>query len=180
MKKPIIGFTETRKLVGISSWYALRVTTSVMKTPKITPRRIKCAICVDLMGSSHGTPEQEIVLHQKELKTHLKPHRLDFYRADHCGVGIAHGIRPGTNLIAFDYGGMLLGNSLAEHNSRALIKWAQDNPNGLVLVMSAFTYANTIANELYDMGLEQLHNVCNYYGDLEGVIPDWFMHGTNT
>ena len=70
----------------------------------------------------------------------------------------------GTDLILFDYGGMCLGNSLIEDNSRYLIRFAQDNPNVLCVIVSGFTWRQAIARELENSGLTGMHN----------VVPRWW------
>jgi hypothetical protein len=143
----------------------------------VTPRALKVAICVDMRGAGGKSPEEEIREHQRTMREVLRPHRLRFYQAFHMGT-CSHGIKPGTDIVLFDYGGMMLGSSLAESNAREMLSWCQDNPNSLVLVMSSFTWGNIIEYELEQAGLKGLPNLVNYYGNLDNPIPDWFMHGT--
>lgn len=133
---------------------------------------MKVAICVDLMGSSHGTPEQEIRAHKKRLREALPGYKLQFYRAWHPGPG-GNGIKDGTDILLYDYGGMLPGCSdLLDSNARAIIRWCQDNPNCLALVVSSFTYENQLQYELREMGLKDgLPNLFIWLGE---ELPQWF------
>lgn len=133
---------------------------------------IKTAICVDPMGSGFGdhTPEMEIQEHAKHFSEVFKPAKLDWYRIDY----ISHdAIKPGTQLVLFDFGGMLPGNSLMEDNSRRLITWARDNPNSLCIVVSDFTWRTAVKFEMDDMELN-LPNVINDDYHLDDPIPAWF------
>jgi len=135
-------------------------------------KTIKTAICVDIMGSGFGarTSEMEIADHIEYYSGVFEGATLDWYRVTSIGTKT---LQPGTELVLFDYGGMLPGNSLMEDNSSELIKWAQDNPNSLCLVVSDFTWRNAVRVEMDEMGL-QLPNVINDDFKLEDPIPSWF------
>jgi len=137
------------------------------------PRAIKTAICVDPMGSDFGdtTPEMEIERHVEHFSEIFRPAKLDWYRVHSMGSAI----KPGTNLILFDFGGMLPGNSLMEDNSRRLIEWARDNPNSLCIVISDFTWRHAVKSEMDDMELN-LPNVINDDYKLDDPIPAWFRN----
>lgn len=139
----------------------------------VEPKAMKVAICVDLMGSSHGTPEQEINIHKKHLQKALPDCDLKFYRAWHPGPG-RKGIQANTDILLYDYGGMLPGcGGLLDSNARVIINWCQDNPGCLALIVSQFTYENQLGHELNEMGLgDGLPNLFVWLG--EEQLPEWF------
>src|SRR5208282_193131 len=151
--------------------------------------RIKTAIWVDPMGSMSETPEGQVQrcteVYAEELGV-----KLDVHMQSHVG-----GIEVGTDLVLFDYGGMMLGNNLAEDNSRDLLQWAEDHPSSLVVIISDFTYDRAFRYAIEEhLGLE---NVASSYQKPEGerhktpihnivvehcqehFIPQWFRdaHG---
>ena len=156
---------------------------------------LKTAIIVDPMGHGFGEvgPEEEIEEHKKDFAELLYPAVLDPYTP--YGMSESQ-IKQGTDLIIFDYGGMMPGNSLMADNSRRLIQFAQDHSSVLCVVVSTFTWKNAIKEEMRDLELGDLHNVvCRYwpgkcyweegaFGDSDkepndwDPIPSWFrdMH----
>lgn len=96
--------------------------------------RIKTAIWVDPAGGLEETPEEQIErctnFYQEELGVKLNVHTPRH----------ANEIEEGTDLVLFDYGGMMYGNDLAQDHSRHLLRWAEDHPNALIVVMSDFTF----------------------------------------
>ena len=142
------------------------------------------AIWLDPFGSLSETPEEQF----DRLKSHYEEIVLETPLDAYAPRAISE-IKPGTDLILFDYGGMMIGNSLAEDNSRALIRWAEDNPNSLVVIVSQFTYNNTFRYAIMDhLGLSEapksvysidedhnstpIHNIVVENGDK--FIPSWF------
>ena len=99
------------------------------------PIELKTAIIVDPVGSSLGdrTPEDEIKQHIKDFSELLSPAKLKVYSPWSC---YPEDLQPGTDLVLFDYGGMMLGNSMAEKNSWHLVAYAADNPSALLSVRS--------------------------------------------
>lgn len=88
-----------------------------------------------------------------------------------------------THLVLFDYGGMLPGcGGLIESNVRAVLRWAEDNPNKLVLVTSICTWGWYVTQIAEEMGLRdsdgswKIHNI-DVDNGLDGncCIPDWFV-----
>lgn len=141
----------------------------------MTTKTIKTAIIVDPTGWSMATPEQEVEEHKERFGILLAPARLDAYRAMHPGDGGKHGIQPGTELVLYDFGGMVPGSTdLMESNARALVKWAEDHPGALVVIVSRMTFTGYIEPEMSDRGLDGLHNIVSDAG-VEGNIPDWFL-----
>lgn len=125
--------------------------------------RLKTAVIVDPMGHGFGEvgPEEEIEEHKKDFAELLYPASIDAYTPAHMYDAE---IKQGTDLIIFDYGGMMPGNSLMEDNSRRLIEYAQDHSSTLCVVVSTFTWRNAIKEEMRDLGLGELHNVvCRYW-----------------
>jgi hypothetical protein len=154
--------------------------------PKIV---LKTAIVLDPMGHNWGAvgPEEEAKEHVKNFSEILYPAVINAYQPGSMYPGA---LKPGTDLVLFDYGGMMAGNSLMEDNSRHLIRYAQDNPNTLCIVVSGFTWRNAVAYEIKEQGLTGLHNlVCEFFEPVEmysnekepenwECIPKWFrdMH----
>jgi len=151
--------------------------------------KIKTAIVVDYMGSDFGnrTPEMEIKDHIERFSEFAEPVKLDVYTPHTTYPGE---LKPGTDLVLFDFGGVMYGNDLMANNSRHLLQWAADNPNSLVVIVSVFTYENCLKFEAMDLGLlGQLHNIvvdCNlddkdpwYRGERYSPFPEWFekAHG---
>jgi hypothetical protein len=137
-------------------------------------RKIKTAILVDFMGAGDLGPKEEVENHKIRFTELVKPHELRPYQAHHAGLGIEHGITDNTDLIIFDFGGMMPGSSLGEDNSRAIIEWANEHPSGLVIVVSSFTYDNFIRHEMESLGLN-LPNVVLDDDRSKNPIPDWFL-----
>jgi hypothetical protein len=151
--------------------------------------RIKTAFWVDLMGAGGKTPEEEMEQHREWIEEELGV-RLDI----HMPYNISQ-IEEGTDLVLFDYGGMMLGNSLMEDNSRRLVRWAEDHPSALVVIISTFTYDQAVRHEIAehlgidsvpyhynvpekDRGTTPMHNI-TVFSQGENTYPDWFrkMHG---
>jgi hypothetical protein len=147
------------------------------------PKTFLTAIVVDYMGSNFGenTPEMEAAEHKKRYEELLFPAKLDVYTP--AGVGPSY-LKDGTDLILYDYGGLMPGTSLMEDNSRRLVDWAENHSSCLIVVVSAFTYRNYVAYECRERGLEFIHNIVveDYLEDPDSKpgfpIPEWFreMH----
>ena len=122
------------------------------------PKTLLTAIVVDYMGSGFGetTPEMEVEQHTKNYEELLFPAKLNVYTP--AGVGPSY-LKEGTDLILYDYGGLMPGTSLMEDNSRRLVDWAENHSDCLIVVVSSFTYRNYVAYECKERGLEFLHNI---------------------
>jgi hypothetical protein len=125
-------------------------------------KTLKTAIIVDPMGSAFGSrmPEDEIEQHVKDFSALLAPAALKVYTPWSC---YPEDLQPGTDLVLFDYGGMLPGTDMAERNSWYLVTYASDNPSSLVVVVSSFTWSNVIANELEARDMLTAHNIVPRY-----------------
>lgn len=108
-----------------------------MKKQKEFPT-IKCSIVLDYMGSGEKTAEDEFT----ELEAHIKKKLLNPVRC--YDVKMVHRIESGSGLVLFDFGGILPGNNLMTDQSRELIRWAENHPSALILVISEFTFTNFI------------------------------------
>ena len=125
------------------------------------------------MGSCMEYPDEEATRYIAELKEVVGEIDLQTpYEEEHTRLYGIHDLRDNTELVLFDYGGMWPGNSLMEDQSRNLIRWAQDHPNALVLVTSAFTYRNGIESEMEELGLTKLPNILDASMGIE--IPAWW------
>ena len=129
---------------------------------------LRAAVIVDPMGAGGRSQEEEIA----ELSTNLTAllGKCSIYEAPH-----PFAIKDGTDVVAYDYGGFLPGcDEMLRDNARELIRWAQDHPKGLVLVISAFTYDNQIEVELRERDIDQLDNirVMRWWERVE--LPNWF------
>ena len=125
------------------------------------PRR-KVAILVDPVGWSGATAEQEVAQHKAWFTELLPQFDLSFYTPRGAEF------EEGTDLVVFDFGGMIhgFGGGLADSNSRALIRYAQDHPNCLVLVVSLMSYRDSVLYEMEELGL--IDNASNYRWGNEG------------
>jgi hypothetical protein len=137
---------------------------------------MKVAIIVDCMGGGGQTDVEEVQMHKRRFTRLLRPIKPKFYRAYSAYSG-EHGIQGNTDMVIFDYGGMLPGNDLMESNSRELVKWAMDHPSSLVVVVSSFTYQHAVVDEMKEAGFESLPNVI-YDDDEEKLIPSWFREAS--
>lgn len=175
---------ESMGNAGSEGEYVFVITPKFRATKLVTPRpqghkfparTVKVGICVDPFASMNSTQEEEIAEHKKDFREKLAPHKARFYVASHTGQS-AKGIQPGTDLMIFDFGGAMPGASdLMESNARSLLRWCQDNPNSLALVVSSFTWRNAVNCEMEEMGLN-LHN-CLEYAALDYEVPKWFLAG---
>lgn len=146
---------------------------------------LKTAIIVDYMGHGFGefTPEMEVEEHKKDFHELLFPAELDAYTPICMSEDK---IQAGTDLIIFDFGGIMPGNNLMGDNSRRLIQYAQDHSDVLCMVASTCTWNMALQYEMEDLGLTELHNVvCRYWQPKEkwsnekepenwDPIPAWF------
>jgi hypothetical protein len=132
---------------------------------------LKVAILVDPMGHAFGdvTAEDEVETHKRTFTELLAPAEIRFQH-----VWCPGSIDPGTDLVVYDFGGMLPGNDLMESNAHAIVQWAHDNPNAVVMVASGFTYRNSVQYEIEQLGMSEMFNVINDDGKLEDPIPQWF------
>jgi len=136
--------------------------------------KIKTAIIVDFMGSGELTDRDEIAEHKRNYTKFLKPHKAEFYRAYSPYPG-EHGIRDGTDLVIYDFGGMLPGCSdLLESNARELVRWAAEHPSCLVVVASKFTYQSQIEVEMRERDLV-LPNIVLDMCSGGNPVPSWFL-----
>lgn len=140
-------------------------------------RVIKTAILVDIMGHGYGevTPEMEVEEHAKRYAQYVAPDVLDVYAPSHMGEEMEHGIKFGTELLLYDYGGMGFGSSLMESNAREAVKWAENHPNALLIVVSGFTYRNFIRYEMEEQGLLELPNIICDDSSALCPIPEWWL-----
>jgi hypothetical protein len=138
-------------------------------------RKIKTAIIVDFMGGGAQTPEDEIEDHKKRFGEAVLPDKL----VVHTPVS-AHDIEDGTELVIFDFGGLMPGaDSLVISQCRAIIRWAEEHPNGLVVVVSRMTFTNYLQYELQDKGLDSLPNLILDDAPLSDEeytpVPEWWL-----
>jgi len=144
---------------------------------KTMPKRtVLTAIWYDPFGSMSQTTEEQIAAD------------IDYYEKDYgpldgkiklntYTVRGAHEIKPGTELVLFDYGGCGLGNNLMAENSRAVLQYALDNPSVLIIVISHFTYYSSLKLDMEDRGLDSVPNIMEH-SDNMGIPPDWWLNGT--
>jgi hypothetical protein len=152
---------------------------------KKKPIVLKTAIIVDFMGHGFGefTREDEIVELTDQYSKLLAPAKLDIYTPHSAYISE---MKEGTDLVLFDYGGLLPGTSLAEDNSRRIVEWAENHPSCLVVVTSTHTWRSYVKYELSMKDIAGLFNLVHIwdYVDDEGKepdghpIPQWFrdMH----
>ena len=142
-------------------------------------RPIKTAIIVDYMGVGGKTPEEEIQQHTERFSELLgRP------LAVHTPRG-PHGIEVGTELVIYDFGGLLPGcGGLIDSHTREIVRWAQDHSSGLVVVVSGFTWSHYIRQELEEHNLLDILNItCDDFFEKEEnagkdwPIPEWWMAG---
>jgi hypothetical protein len=132
--------------------------------------KLRVAIIVDPAGTMTGpSAEEEVEQYEREFTEFLKPAEVSFQK-----LWSFHGVRPNTDLIVFDYGGMMPGSSVMEDNSRRVVEWAQDNPTSLVVVMSQFTFRNYVKNDMEDLGLDLKNVVCGVGHGIDDPIPSWW------
>lgn len=136
-------------------------------------RRLKIGLCVDRAASMMQSYEEEIADHKDRLNRLFGRRTLSFYEANYPAEG-NHGLQSGTDILVYDYGGMLPGcDDLLESNARAIIGWASDHPNGLVLIASSFTWNHQIKSEMEDSHLN-LRNIVDFHAwDEENLPVEW-------
>jgi hypothetical protein len=136
---------------------------------KLGRKKIRVAIIVDFMGTSMRTAEEEIEDHKKNFTQILKDFDLEF--------SAPRAVMPNlvADLVIYDFGGVMPGNSLMEDNSREIVKWASDHPSALVVVASSHTFGAYVKPEMEELGLDKVQNVWDYFdGDQDEKIPAWF------
>lgn len=137
---------------------------------KTKQTKLSIGVLIDLMACMGKTPEEEYEDHKTDFAELLRPAKCSFYRMMNEGE-----IKPGTNVVVFDYGGMcgIGSDGFISSISRVLIKWAQDNPSSLLIVATAFTYSHAVRYELDELGLNLPNVVCRASIG-EDPIPFWF------
>jgi hypothetical protein len=130
---------------------------------------MKTKIIVDPMGVGGLTPEQEIEQHKIKFSALIYPLELEIIDSSFSPV-----IPDGTELVIYDFGGMLPGTSLMEDNARYVVKWASDHPNSLVVVVSDYTYNVYIKQEMIDLGMDDLYNIILDSYKIDDPLPKWF------
>jgi hypothetical protein len=136
---------------------------------ELARRKLRVAIIVDFMGTSMQTADEEIEEHKKDFAKILKDFDLEF--------STPRAVMPNlmADLVIYDFGGVMPGNSLMEDNSREIVKWASDHPSALVVVASSHTFAAYVKPEMEALGLDKVQNVWDYFdGDQDEKIPAWF------
>lgn len=129
------------------------------------PEHIVCSVVLDFMGSFDTDPDDEFKEIQKDVRKTIK-NPVTFHNSK-----MVQRIEPKSDLVMFDFGGLLPGTNLMEDQSREIIKWSQDHPSALVLVISDFTFTHFIEPEMASLGLDKLHNVKSW--NRCDSIPDW-------
>jgi hypothetical protein len=145
---------------------------------KAISKSLRVAIILDQMGSIMSSYEEEVEGLVRDFSEMLFPAKLNVYKPMYV---YPSEIKDGTDLILFDFGGMTMGNSLMEDNSRRLIEYARDHESTLCVVVSSFTWSCSIRYELESLELTGLPNLtCRFWmGDDRGPddfdpIPLWF------
>jgi hypothetical protein len=151
-----------------------------------TKRMIPTAIWLDPIGSLSESVEEQIEREREFFEEELGV-KLDVHTPQNV-----HQIQVGTELVLFDWGGA---HFSGKDHSRDLLRWAEDNPSSLVVVISDFTYDRAfriaIAEALSEAGEADvavsaswsksagdryktpIHNVVVEHA-LENFIPAWF------
>lgn len=131
-----------------------------------------------LWGTGSRTADEEIEDYEDYYSYELKPAEIEFYRIWCISESE---IKPGTDIIIFDFGGMALGNSLLDTNSRELIKYALNNPSVLIKVDSMVSWYYSIEHEMREMNILDIPNMQYQRSSLDDPIPEWFrdLHGLN-
>lgn len=136
---------------------------------ELSKKKLRVAIIVDFMGTSRQTADEEIEEHKKNFSEILKGFTLEF--------SMPRAVMPDllADLVIYDFGGVMPGNSLMEDNSRAIVKWASDHPSALIVVASSHTFCAYVKPEMESLGLNKVQNIVDYYdGDKDEEIPKWF------
>jgi hypothetical protein len=136
-------------------------------------KKIKTCIIVDPAGAAGKGPEEEVENHIKVYSEMIAPAKMTPYTALYPSEDGRRGIQTGTQLLIYDFGGMIGSSDLMESNAFSLIRWAADNPKALVIVASGFTYRNFVKLALEDEALNLL-NVVVDDGRQEDPIPFWW------
>lgn len=140
------------------------------------------AVVFDPFASSVMSLEDEIKMRVDEFER-LLGRRLKVYKPSSF---YDEAIKPRTQLVLFDYGGVMPGNDLMDANSRRLVRWAADHPSALVAVVSQFTYNRAVKYEIDDYMRDVRHDdsgatlpnvIVRDIGDDHIKIPDWFTKG---
>lgn len=119
------------------------------------------------MGSGSATPADELV----ELRLKLRDTICNEFTL--TLKSSVYALSPKTDIVLFDFGGILPGNSLMEDQSRELITYAQDHPSCLVLVVSEFTFTGAVRPEMQSLGLDGLHNLHLWKTYSQEPLPAW-------
>jgi len=140
---------------------------------------ITTAIIVDPYGTSSSTPATEAEELRRRYTRYVEPQSLKTYE----GASVRD-LRDGTDLVLFDYGGVLPGlEGLAQSEVRALLRWMEEHQHALVVVVSPFTFRHYVEWSLKDLGLSETPNLvlddCPLDGRAYTPLPAWFrvMHG---
>lgn len=104
---------------------------------------LRVAVLVDPMGCGHRSDDDEFEAHCASLRDTLSERELRFERL-YC----FDDAKVLADLVVFDFGGMMMGNDLLGSNSRALLRWLDDHPSALVVVVSEMSFRNGIEYEL--------------------------------
>jgi len=134
---------------------------------------MKIAVILDYMGSCGKSPEEEFEDLKQRFGNIFAGANPVFYRAGYPAEFGKHGIQPGTDVVLYDFGGMMPGcDDLLSSNARSLIRWCQEHPQSLALVVSTFTYRQQFEYELDKLNLT-LSNLVAF--ESEDDLPEWFM-----
>lgn len=136
------------------------------------PRVVKMAVLNDYgMLSDRDEEYAALCVRYKKFLAPIKvkPQHLDAFTP-----------AVGTNLVLFDYGGMMPGSEgLITFNCREVLKWAEDNPKSMVIVTSVCTWDWYFSRVAEEMGFRNsdgwdLKNV-DLDNGLDGdPLPTWF------
>ena len=132
---------------------------------KAKSRTIKCSVVLDYMGCNEATPEDEFEQICKDVRE-IIANPIMFYESK-----MVHRIEMGSDLVLFDFGGIMPGSNLMEDQSRELIQWAQDHPSALVLVISGFTFTHQVQPLMNELKMN-VPNIALWRGYAD-TFPDW-------
>ena len=142
---------------------------------------MKICAFVDFMGTSSMTPEEEYESIRMEFTEEIFPDtKIDFEEK----VQPHHLENKPVDFYIFDFGGLLPGcPGLITSQVTEFIKSAEDHPNALFILYSAFTgreYKNLMEDDFPELKLhnvyirgafKEMNEVCHYWIENGAIMP---------
>lgn len=157
--------------------HARRIPDLKMPEPGMLPHSgsIKVAFIIDAIGGGGQSGAEERSAYEQTLRAWLPRVAFTF-----CAPTLPSAIEENTDILVFDWGGAAAYDTRAADWTRAVVSWASDHPQALIIVPSSYAYERLLKHELEESGLYHLPNLFVTNGLHRWgtpCLPAWWLAG---